>query len=44
MLAASEFSIGFIGGVEALTLVLPIEKHDQTFLIVPAADGPIAIF
>jgi hypothetical protein len=42
MLAASEFSIGFIGGVEALTLVLPIEKHDQAFLIVPAADGPIA--
>jgi hypothetical protein len=42
MLAASEFSIGFIGGVEALTLVLPIEKHDQAFLIVPTADGPIA--
>jgi hypothetical protein len=27
-----------------LTLVLPAEKHDQAFLIVPAADDPIAIF
>ena len=44
MLAASEFSIGFIGSAEALTLVLPVEKYDQAFLIVPAADGPIAIF
>jgi hypothetical protein len=44
MLAASEFSIGFIGSAEALTLVLPVEKYDQAFLIVPAADGPVAIF
>jgi hypothetical protein len=44
MLAASEFSIGFIGSAEALTLVLPVEKYDQAFLIVPVADGPIAIF
>jgi hypothetical protein len=27
-----------------LTLVLPVEKYDQAFLIVPAADGPVAIF
>jgi hypothetical protein len=44
MLAASEFSIGFIGSVEALTLVLPVDKYDQAFLIVPAADGPVGIF
>jgi hypothetical protein len=44
MLAASEFSIGFIGSAEALTLVLPAEKYDQAFLVVPAADDPIAIF
>jgi hypothetical protein len=31
MLVASEFSIGFIGSAEALTLVLPVEKYDQAF-------------
>src|SRR4051812_19614203 len=44
MLAASEFSIGFIGTAEAPTLVLPVEKYDQAFLIIPAADGPVAVF
>lgn len=44
MLVASEFSIGFIGTAEALTLVLPVDKYDQAFLIVPAVDGPVAIF
>ena len=44
MLAASEFSIGFIGSADALTLVLSVEKYDQAFLIVAVADGPIAIF
>jgi hypothetical protein len=43
MLLAHEFSVGFIGSVTQLTLVLPIDEHDRAFLITLAPGEPTAI-
>jgi hypothetical protein len=43
MLSPNEFSIGYIGSVTELTLVLPIESYDRACLITAAPGKPMAI-
>lgn len=43
MLLAHEFGAGYIGEITQLTLVLPIDDHDRTFLVTLASGKPTAI-
>jgi hypothetical protein len=43
MLLPHEFSVGFIGGINQLTLVLPVDSYDRSFLVTLASGKPTAI-
>jgi hypothetical protein len=43
MLLPREFSVGYIGNVTQLTLVLPVDDYDRAFLVTLAPGKPTAI-